>query len=140
MKAEQWLNRADHELALARELVNAGSLLWAASYAHRAVEYLLEGYIVLKTGSRPERGCRLPDLQQMVQHDLPGDIAPAIAELVSFTPQAWQSDIPASVLVSLTEPKVRSLITGAEKALDWVGTEWERVNSEEKEGRSAPVQ
>lgn len=136
MKAEQWLNRADHELALARELVNAGSLLWAASYAHRAVEYVLEGYIVLKTGSRPERGSRLPDLQQMVQDDIPGEIAPAISELASFTPQAWQSDIPASMVAALTEPKVQSLIRSAEKSLDWVGGEWERMNPEEKEGHS----
>ncbi len=126
MKAEQWLNRADHELSLAQELVDAGSLLWAVSYAHRAVEYVLEGFIIMKTDTRPERGSRLGDLQSAVHEDIPEDIYPVITELEKLTPLVWQSDIPADQIVSLTEPRVRTLIDGAKKTLLWVGSEWEQ--------------
>ena len=131
MKAELWLNRADHELTVAQELVDAGSLLWAASYTHRAVEYALEGFIIMKTGVRPERGSRLDDLQTVVHNDIPEDIDSLVSELVRITPMVWQSDISADQIVFLTEPRVRTLIEGAKKTVSWIGSEWERINAGE---------
>lgn len=43
MKSELFLNRADHELAVARDLLTKGSSVWAISYALRSAEYALEG-------------------------------------------------------------------------------------------------
>ena len=126
MKPELWLNRADHEIALAKELLEAGSLLWAVSYAHRSVEYALEGLIVLKTGERPERGLMLADLQAIAAPYLPDSMIPAINDLVSITPVVWKADIKADQIAFLTDRRTRKLIDEAKETLSWIGEEWER--------------
>lgn len=124
MKAEQWLNRADHELVLAQELLNAGSFLWAASYAHRALEYILEGLIVMKTGVRPERGSTLSELHHATRQYIPDTLDQPINALLDITPFAWQSDISAEQIVFLTEKRVHELIEGGKMVLSWAGEEW----------------
>ena len=126
MKPELWLNRADHELALAKELLGAGSLLWAVSYAHRSLEYALEGLIVLKTGERPERGSRLAELQDLSRSDLPEVVIPAIDELVARAPVVWQSDVKEENIRFLSENQSRKIIDGAGQVVNWIGEEWER--------------
>jgi len=138
MKPELFLNRADHELALAKELLGAGSLLWAASYAHRSVEYALEGLIVLKTGDRPERGSRLDDLQNLAGSYLPEAVMPAISDLTAITPYAWQADVREEDIRFLTEQHTRRIVDGAERTLTWIGQEWER--SAEKRGSDPTIQ
>jgi hypothetical protein len=124
MKAEQWLNRADHELVLAQELLNAGSFLWAASYAHRALEYTLEGLIVMKTGVRPQRGSSLSDLHHATRQYIPDSLNQPINALSEVTPFVWQSDISAEQIVFLTEKRVNELIEGGKTVLSWAGKEW----------------
>jgi HEPN domain-containing protein len=131
MKPELWLNRADHELSLAKELLGAGTFLWAASYAHRSVEYALEGLIVLKTGERPERGSRLEDLLTLSRSYLPDTISPAVEDLTSLTPLVWKSDIKDEQIAFLTEKKTRKYIEAAEQAINWIGEEWERCTKSE---------
>jgi HEPN domain-containing protein len=131
MKPELWLNRADHELVLAKELLGAGSLLWAVSYAHRSLEYALEGLIVLKTGERPERGSRLAELQTLSRSYLPDLVIPAIDDLVALTPIVWQSDVREESIRSLTENHSRKIIDGAGQVITWIGEEWERSNGSE---------
>ncbi len=130
MKAELWLNRADHELALAQELLNAGSFLWAVSYAHRALEYTFEGLLVMKTGVRPERGTLLCDLHHAARSYLPDTIHQPVTDLSDLTTLVWQSDLSADQIKGLTESRARELITGAKKVLSWVGEEWEKDQSE----------
>lgn len=125
MKAELWLNRADHEISLAQELLNAGSFLWAISYAHRALEYALEGLIVMKTGVRPERGSRLGDLYTLAQIYIPETMTQGIMDLVKITPMVWQSDLSADQISHLTENRVKELIEVVKMTLSWIGKEWE---------------
>ncbi|HWQ64011.1 MAG TPA: HEPN domain-containing protein [Methanospirillum sp.] len=124
MKAELWLNRADHELVLAQELLTAGSFLWAASYAHRALEYTLEGLIVMKTGVRPERGSTLSELHHATRQYLPDTLNQPINALSEIAPFVWQSDISAEQIIFLTEKRVSELIEGGKTVLSWVGDEW----------------
>lgn len=142
MKAEQWLNRADHELVLAQELLNAGSFLWAASYAHRALEYTLEGLIVMKTGVRPERGSTLSDLHHATRQYIPDSLNQPINALSEITPLAWQSDISAEQIAFLTEKRVSVLIEAGKTVLSWAGDEWSKElastpSSEDDVGHSA---
>jgi len=129
MKAEQWLNRADNELALAQELLNAGSFLWAVSYAHRALEYTLEGLIVMKTGVRPERGSSVSDLHHACRPYIPEQINQPITDLSDISPLVWQSDIAADQIAFLTEKRARALIAGVKDVLTWVGGEWDKTNA-----------
>ena len=135
MKPELWFNRADHELSLAKELLEAGTLLWAASYAHRSVEYALEGLIVMKTGERPERGSRLADLQASAKIFLPDAISSIVDDLVKISPLVWQSDLSADQVSSITDSRTRGFIAGADQILTWIGEEWE--NRIETDGNPA---
>lgn len=126
MKPELWLNRADHELTLAQELLDAGSLLWAVSYAHRSVEYALEGLIVMKTGIRPEKGSRIDELQTVSRHYLPDKVNTAVSDLVQVSPMVWQSDLKSDKV--LTDSCARNLVEDAKTTLTWIGEEWERDN------------
>ncbi len=126
MKPELWLNRAAHELSLAQELVEAGSLLWAVSYAHRSVEYALEGLIVMKTGVRPEKGSRLADLQSASRNFLPEEVNTAISDLEKISPLVWQSDLKSEQIVQLTDRRARDRIADAKMILSWIGEEWEK--------------
>jgi len=126
MKPELWLNRADHELSLAQELMEAGSLLWAVSYAHRSVEYALEGLIVMKTGIRPEKGSRMVDLQSASRGFLSDEVNSAISDLEKITPIVWQSDLKPEQMMSLTDRRARDLIADAKLILSWIGGEWEK--------------
>ncbi len=129
MKAEQWFNRADHELAVAQELLNAGSLLWAVSYAHRALEYTLEGLIVWKTGERPERGTPLIDLHHAVRSYIPETLNQPISDLAEITPIAWQANLSAEAIAFITENRAKTLIEESNSVLSWVGSEWEKEQS-----------
>lgn len=131
MKPELWLNRADHELALAKELLGAGSLLWASSYAHRSAEYALEGLIVLKTGERPERGSRFGALSGLAALYLPEGIRPLVEDLNTMSPYAWQSEIRQEDIRFLTEKRAKSYIEGAQQVLTWIGKEWDRCTGSE---------
>ena len=124
MKAEQWFNRADHELAVAQELLNAGSLLWAVSYAHRALEYTLEGLIVWKTGERPERGTPLCDLHHAVRSYIPETLNQPITDLADISQIAWQSNLSAEDITFLTENRAQTLLDESSSVLSWVGNEW----------------
>jgi HEPN domain-containing protein len=126
MKPELWLNRADHELSLAQELLDAGSLLWAVSYAHRSVEYALEGLIVMKTGVRPEKGSRMDDLHALSRIYLPDTINTAVADLVQVTPVVWQSDLANEKLINT---RAKSLVEGAKKTIKWFGDECGKADS-----------
>ncbi|MFH0968406.1 MAG: HEPN domain-containing protein [Methanobacteriota archaeon] len=143
MKPELWLNRADHELSLAQELMNAGSLLWAVSYAHRSVEYALEGLIVMKTGIRPEKGSRMADLQSASKSFLSDDVNAAISDLEKISPLVWQSDLKSEQIAQLTDRRAQDLITGAKLILSWIGEEWEKdVGSEDvpEKGPASSIQ
>ncbi len=133
MKAEQWFNRADHELVLAQELLNAGSFLWAVSYAHRALEYTLEGLIVMKTGVRPERGTPLCDLHNAVRSYIPETLNKPITDLSDLTPLVWQSSLSAKDIAFLTEKRTQTLVDDAKSVLSWIGNEW----GKEQEGNSS---
>jgi HEPN domain-containing protein len=124
MKPELWLNRAEHELSVAQELLEAGSLLWAVSYAHRSVEYALEGIIVLRTGIRPERGLRMADLQSASKSFLPDSVYKSISDLVKITPLVWQSDLKSEHIVFLTDRRAKALIDGAKLIISWIREEW----------------
>ena len=126
MKAEQWLKRADHELILSQELLNAGSFLWAVSYAHRALEYGLEGLIVMKTGVRPERGLLLGDLYSLAHEYIPGTMTSVITDFVKITPLVWQSDISADQISFLTDKRVKELTEGANNVFSWIIEEWKK--------------
>ena len=124
MKPELWLNRASHDLSLAQELVEAGSLLWAVSYAHRSVEYALEGLIVMKTGIRPEKGSRMADLQSASGDLLSDPVYHAVSDLVKITPLVWQSDLKSEDLALLTDRRARDLTESANMVISYVGEEW----------------
>ena len=127
MKPELWLNRADHELKMAQELLGAGSLLWAVSYAHRSVEYALEGLIILKTDVRPEKGLHLADLQSAARGFLSEEVHQAISDLVKISPLVWQSELKSEQIVSITDRHAQTLVDEAKMVLSWVGEEWERT-------------
>jgi HEPN domain-containing protein len=124
MKPELWLNRANHELSVAQELLEAGSLLWAVSYAHRSVEYALEGFIVLKTGIRPEKGLRMADLQSASKSYLSESVNKAVSDLVKITPLIWQSDLKSEQITFLTDRRAKDLIDDAKLTISWIGEEW----------------
>jgi HEPN domain-containing protein len=143
MKPELWLNRADHELSLAQELLEAGSLLWAISYAYRSMEYALEGFIVMKTGIRPEKGSRIVDLQSASRNFLSDEANQAISGLVKITPLVWQSDLKPEQISFLTDRHARDLINGAKNTLSWIGEEWEKNHETTdfpKEDDKSPLQ
>jgi len=132
MKPELWLNRADHELNLAQELLDAGSLLWAVSYAHRSVEYALEGFIFMKTGIRPEKGSRIEDLQAISRDFLPDAVNSAISDLTLVSPVIWQADVKKEQIRFLTDARARTLVQGARETLSWIGEVWNGQNTSDE--------
>jgi HEPN domain-containing protein len=134
MRAELWLNRADHDLSVSQDLLKNGSLIWAVSYALRSAEYALEGLIVLKTGERPEKGLSLAELYPLTRDYYPETVCSAVTDLMQVSSLAWKSDLTPQQVSAITPEQAEKLCSGAEFILSWIGEEWEAsVQTEEAE-------